>query len=122
MGKYFSFLTYTPETLRQSSPQLFHLADFFRGLGGWHQVAHFHRLAANWVFGDSGEWVPGFRLLISVLQRTGKTQETESTAKLQQDLSETCICEYLQAFVMNATTFLPIEQQSAMEELGQSCI
>jgi len=34
-------LTNAPETLRQSSPQLFHFADFLRGLGGWHQVAHF---------------------------------------------------------------------------------
>lgn len=35
-------LTDTPETLWQSSPQLFHFAHFLRGLRGWHQVAHYY--------------------------------------------------------------------------------
>lgn len=38
--KHVPLLTDTSETLGQSSPQLFHFADFLRGLGGWHQVAH----------------------------------------------------------------------------------
>lgn len=33
-------LTDTSETLGQSSPQLFHFADFLRGLRGWQEVAH----------------------------------------------------------------------------------
>lgn len=39
--KHVPLLTDAPETLGQSSPQLFHFADLLRGLGGWHQVAHF---------------------------------------------------------------------------------
>lgn len=42
MEKHVPLLTNTSETLRQSSPQLFHFADFLRRLGGWHQVAHFY--------------------------------------------------------------------------------
>lgn len=51
-------LTDTPETLWQSSPQLFHFAHFLRGLRGWHQVAHYYlflslppTLAAGWLWG-----------------------------------------------------------------------
>lgn len=35
-----SVLTDAPETLRQSSPQLFHFSDLLGGLRGRHQVAH----------------------------------------------------------------------------------
>lgn len=51
-------LTDTPETLWQSSPQLFHFAHFLRGLRGWHQVAHYYlflslppTLAVGWLWG-----------------------------------------------------------------------
>lgn len=81
-GKHVPLLTDTSETLGQSSPQLFHFADFLRGLGGWHQVAHCvstefrSGLAVVW----SGDGGPAYSQPCGAssaqLQRAGK-QETE---------------------------------------------
>lgn len=63
-NKHVPVLTDTSETLGQSSPQLFHFADFLRGLGGWHQVAHFF-------FPHRQRTVSGQTVIRSVWRRTG---------------------------------------------------
>lgn len=55
-------LTNTPETLGQSSPQLFHFADFLRGLRGWHQVAHFFSFFFHRVWQRTGSGLAAERL------------------------------------------------------------
>lgn len=78
-GKRVPLLTDASETLGQSSPQLFHFADFLRGLGGWHQVAHCVS-AADWLWFGAGDGGPAFTQPCGAssaqLQRAGK-QETE---------------------------------------------
>lgn len=72
-------LTDAAETLRQSSPQLFHFTDFFRGLRGRHQVAH---VAVNkqkvkesfWKWPTVAVWDAGF--FVDIFSSRCQAQET----------------------------------------------